>query len=189
MNPSIRHFVQTLEPAVAARRPGPDVAAEAERALRILLEEPDFLTADQCRPDPRCYAQHLLYVHPERAYSVVALVWLPGQRTPIHDHVCWCVTGVLQGREEEIRYLLRDGDDGPELTVSGAVVNERGDVSRLVPPEENIHRVANACDGVAISLHVYGADIAAMGSSVNKVFDHRVAPPSPGPARSWRDAS
>lgn len=189
MNPSLRHFVETLEPAVAAGRPDPEIAAEAERALRTLLAEPDFLTEEQRRPDPDRYAQHVLYVHPRRAYSIVSLVWLPGQSTPVHDHICWCVTGVLTGREEEVRYEMRDGTGGPVLGLVDTVLNERGDVSRLVPPEENIHRVANACDGVAISLHVYGADIAARGTSVNKVFEHALTPSPAGSTLSWRDAS
>jgi 3-mercaptopropionate dioxygenase len=189
MHPSLRHYVQALNPAIAEGRPDREVAVEAERALGDLLSTPDLLTEEQRRPNPDRYAQHLLYVHPEGAYSIVALVWLPGQRTPVHDHVCWCVTGVLQGREEEMRYELRDGADGPELVVRGAVLHEPGDVGRLVPPEENIHLVANACDGVAISLHVYGADISVLGSSVNKVFDHRISPSAAEGARSWRAAT
>lgn len=186
MNPSMLRFTQALAPLVASGRPDDDLAAEAERALGVLLRSPDLLTEDQRRADPERYAQHVLYVHPSRAYSIVSLVWLPGQRTPIHDHVCWCVTGVLEGREEETRYLLHDGESGLELAVSGYAMNEVGDVSRLVPPAENIHCVANASSGVAISLHVYGADIAARGTSVNQVFDQRVSASPPGAVRSWR---
>lgn len=189
MNPSILRFAQALEPLVAARRPDQDLATEAAQSLRTLLRDKDFLTDEQRAPNPDRYAQHIVYVHPERAYSIVSLVWLPGQRTPIHDHVCWCVTGVLEGREQETCYALRGGDDGLELAVTGHGVNEVGDVSRLVPPEENIHQVTNAGSGVAISMHVYGADIAALGTSVNRVFRQKVLAGSPaGPARSWRDA-
>ena len=189
MNQSILRFTTTLEPLVAAGRSDQDIATEAARALRVLLRDKDFLTDEQRRPDPDRYAQHIVYVHPKRAYSIVSLVWLPGQRTPIHDHVCWCVTGVLEGREQETCYALRDGEDGPELVVTGHAVNEVGDVSRLVPPEENIHQVTNAGSGVAISLHVYGADIAARGTSVNKVFRQQVLTSAPsGPTRSWRAA-
>lgn len=189
MNPSILRFTQALEPLVATGRSDQDLATEAAQALRILLRDKDFLTDEQRRPNPDRYAQHVVYVHPERMYSVVSLVWLPGQRTPIHDHVCWCVTGVLEGREQETCYALRDGDDGLELAVTGHAVNEVGDVSRLVPPEENIHQVTNAGSGVAISMHIYGADIAALGTSVNQVFRQKVLAGTPaGPARSWRDA-
>ena len=52
-----------------------------------------------------------------------------------------------------------------------------GSVCSLVPPVEDIHQVANAgTDGVTISVHVYGADIAALGSSINQVFDLPVVP-------------
>ncbi len=32
--------------------------------------------------------------------------------TPIHDHICWCLVGVLQGVEREQRYSLREHRDG-----------------------------------------------------------------------------
>jgi 3-mercaptopropionate dioxygenase len=192
MNPSLLRFTQTLDPVVACgQRSSQDVAAAAERALRALLKDADCLTADQRRSNPDRYAQHVLYSHPEGAYSVVSLVWLPGQRTPIHDHICWCVTGVLQGREEETRYVLREGADGLELTATEVVMNDVGDVSRLVPPDENIHRVSNAGDDLAISLHIYGADIATRGTSVNQVFEQTPisSAAGPGAVHSWRSAT
>jgi predicted metal-dependent enzyme (double-stranded beta helix superfamily) len=106
---------------------------------------------------------------------VVALVWKPGQITPIHDHRCWCVVGVLQGQETETRYHLREDADSRFLVLLEQHTYDPGSVCTLVPPEENIHQVANAgVDGVTISMHIYGADIAALGSSINKVFDHPV---------------
>jgi predicted metal-dependent enzyme (double-stranded beta helix superfamily) len=41
--------------------------------------------------DPATYRCHLLHAEPDGSFSVVALVWRPGQATPIHDHVTWCV--------------------------------------------------------------------------------------------------
>lgn len=40
----------------------------------------------------------------------------------------------------------------------------------LVPPDEDIHRVENSGDTLAISIHVYGADISVLGSSINEQF-------------------
>jgi predicted metal-dependent enzyme (double-stranded beta helix superfamily) len=91
----------------------------------------------------------------------------PGQATPIHDHVTWCVFGVIQGTEHEERYVLRD--DG-WLEQDGASVNVTGDVAGLAPPGD-IHRVHNAGAETAISLHVYGTDISRLGSSVRRVYD------------------
>lgn len=188
MNDSQRCFVDVMDTMVARDHPDTEMAAEAQRSLGVLLDDPGVLTDEQRAAHPDRYAQHIVHVHPEGAYSVVSLVWLPGQQTPIHDHRCWCVVGVLSGREEETRYQFWEGDAGRELTVSQVSMNDAGDICALVPPADNIHKVANASDGVTISLHVYGADIAVLGTSINQVFidDVRSAPPPSGVAVSWR---
>jgi len=52
---------------------------------------------------------HVVHTEPDGSFSVCALVWRPGQVTPIHDHVTWCVFGVLQGAEYEEIYALGTG--------------------------------------------------------------------------------
>ena len=81
------------------------------------------------------------------------MVWRPGQKTVIHDHIAWCVFGVLQGVEYETLYRA----DGDHLTEIGRTANQTGDVSGFAPPGD-IHRVHNTGDETAISLHIYGAD-------------------------------
>ena len=46
-----------------------------------------------------------------------------------------------------------------------------GHVEALVPPAENIHSVHAGGDELTISIHVYGADIERLGSSVYRRFD------------------
>jgi len=116
------------------------------------------------------YRQHLLYRATDGDFSVVALVWKPGQRTPIHDHVASCVVGVYQGREEEISYRLYDDGHERFLVEVGRQVVTPGDAVSLVPPDENIHAVSNSGTGLAISIHIYAADIAKLGSSMNQHF-------------------
>ena len=71
-------------------------------ALRANLPDAaELLPARLRQGDPSCYQSHLLYCEPDGSFSISAMVWLPGQETIIHDHVAWCVTGVLQGREYE----------------------------------------------------------------------------------------
>ena len=110
----------------------------------------------------------MLHTEPDGSFSVCALVWRPGQITPIHDHVTWCVFGVIQGTEYEELYALRG--DGRWLAEVGRNANGEGEVSGFAPPGD-IHRVRNHGDSVAISLHVYGADITRLGSSVRRVYD------------------
>ena len=96
-----------------------------------------------------------------------AMVWRPGQQTMIHDHVAWCVTGVLQGQEHEEIFALADG--GRALRLSARRVNPAGSVSGFAPPGD-IHRVRNAGDTVAVSMHVYGADISRLGNSIRREY-------------------
>ncbi len=142
-------------------------------ALRRTLPSPSVLTPAQRLGDPAGYRSHVLHVEPDGSFSVVALVWLPGQMTPIHDHVTWCVFGVVQGIEYEELFVL---DEEGYLVQSGTDANRVGDVSGFAPPGD-IHRVRNIGDETAISIHVYGTDVARIGSSVRRTYDLPVRAP------------
>jgi 3-mercaptopropionate dioxygenase len=138
------------------------------RTLRSNLPDPaDLLPADLRRGDPACYQSHLLYAEPDGSFSIAAMVWLPGQQTVIHDHVAWCVTAVLQGHEYEEIFALAAG--GRALALAARNVNPAGSVSGFAPPGD-IHRVRNTGDSVAISMHVYGADISRLGNSIRREY-------------------
>ncbi|MFF6995417.1 cysteine dioxygenase [Streptomyces sp. NPDC008313] len=130
----------------------------------------DLLTAHQSEGDPGHYRQHVLHAEDDGSFSIVSLVWLPGQRTAIHDHVSWCVTGVHTGREDERRYELVPGRTASRLVATREVVNEQGAVCGFAPPGD-IHRVWNAGSDKAISLHIYGADITRLGTSIRRVYE------------------
>ena len=132
--------------------------------LRAGMPGPDLLTDEERRGDANELVSYVL--HAESAFSVKALVWQPGQLTPIHDHIAWCAFGVLQGVEYETLYR----DHGDHLTEIGRVANAVGDVSGFAPPGD-IHRVHNTGDETAISLHVYGADLSADGVSIRREYD------------------
>ena len=143
-------------------------ADRVARALRANLPDPaDLLPADLRNGDPVGYQSHLLYAEPDSSFSISAMVWLPGQETAIHDHVAWCVTAVLQGREDEEIFALTDG--GRALALAAHNVNPAGSVSGFAPPGD-IHRVRNTSDSVAISMHIYGADISRLGNSIRREY-------------------
>lgn len=164
------------------------IAGRVGMFLGSALANPDLLEPRHCEPADDNYRQHLVHVHPLGRYSIVALVWKPGQATPIHDHRCWCVVGVWRGLERETTYSLYGDDVSPYLAPTGSTMSVPGDVSVLVPPAEDIHRVENAGDEIAISIHVYGDDIAVHGSSINHTFDDELvrAAPSAATPLSWR---
>ncbi len=169
---ALETFIAEVEALVAAEPDPHRVTVGVQQQLARLLASPDFLLPEQREPDPAHYRTHLLAIAPSRKFSVVALVWLPGQVTPIHDHICWCCVGVLQGLEHEQRYSLHQSAAGEEWLVPLEVdVLKPGHTCALVPPEENIHQVRNAGQDLAISIHVYGDDLAVWGSSINSCFD------------------
>jgi predicted metal-dependent enzyme (double-stranded beta helix superfamily) len=98
------------------------------------------------------------------------------------NRVSWCVVGVHLGEEHETVYDLGGADDDPCLVARGFTVNPNGSVAALVPPGD-IHTVANAGDGLAVSLHIYGADIGVLGSSIRRRYDNPVRESQAGTAR------
>jgi predicted metal-dependent enzyme (double-stranded beta helix superfamily) len=186
----LERLILSLNALVADELDASAVASRAGMFLHAALDDPGLLESRHCEPAADRYRQHLVHVHPVGRYSIVALVWKPGQATPIHDHRCWCVVGVWRGLERETTYDLH-GDDDPYLVSRGSTVSQRGDVSVLVPPDEDVHRVENCGTTLAISVHVYGADISVLGSSINREFPEervRVRPRRPDDAvpMSWR---
>lgn len=167
---AVRRVVsEQTEPARVAER----VAGE----LASRLDDPNLLRPVQRAASESSYRQHVLHVEEDGSFSVVSLVWLPGQSTPVHDHVAWCVTGVHRGRELEqrFRHVPAQGDEGAYLVKADRTTNETGSVAALSPPGD-IHRVENPGPETAVSLHVYGADIGALGSSIRRRYDLEVRP-------------
>ena len=159
-----------LSPLVAGIRTAVDGHADWAQTAQLVADQlrrhlptPDVLTAVQRLGSPDDYCAHNLYVEPDGSFSIIALVWRPGQITRIHDHVTWCVVGVLEGVEHE---ELFDAD----LRLIGASDNHVGEVSAFAPPGD-IHRVHNTFAETAISLHIYGTDVTRIGSSVRRYYD------------------
>ena len=143
-------------------------------ALHGRLPDPAAAVPGRLREgSPDGYQSHLLHAEPDGSFSIAAMVWLPGQETVIHDHVSWCVTGVLQGQEFEEVFAIADG--GRALTLTARNVNPTGSVSGFAPPGD-IHRVRNTGNCVAISMHVYGADISRLGNSIRRDYTLPVRP-------------
>lgn len=176
---ALAELVDRLD-AVRTRTPSALPHAIAD-ALQPFLGRPGLLTPEQEAGDPRRYRTHLLHVPDDGAYSLVAAVWRPGQRTAVHDHIAWCVVGVHLGEEHETTYRVRRSARGEHLVETGRTVGPAGTVTVLTPPGD-IHAVVNDGTGVAASLHVYGADLRERGTSVRRCYTLPFAAPLPGAA-------
>jgi predicted metal-dependent enzyme (double-stranded beta helix superfamily) len=165
----LEEFITDLEALLDLERDPQRVALGMQARLPRLLRDPEFLAPEQREHDPNEYRVHCLAVAPSRRFSVMALVWLPGQATRIHDHVAWSVVGVLEGVEGEQRFGLRENSSGDRwLVLLDESVLTPGYTSALISPEENVHRVRSVGAGneLAVSIHIYGADPEVCKSSI-----------------------
>jgi len=165
-------LVASIRRAIRAGGDWQEIAGRIAGVLRGQLPSPSILTREQLAGDPAGYQTHLLHVEPDGSFSVVVMVWLPGQQTPVHDHLSWCVTAVLQGTEYEEIFAPVAGQadrSGWALEVVARNENPVGTVSAFAPPGD-IHRVRNSGTGTAVSMHVYGTDISRVGSSVRREY-------------------
>jgi predicted metal-dependent enzyme (double-stranded beta helix superfamily) len=159
----LNELLDGIRTAVTARASWSDTARLVAEQLRQHLPSPDVLTPEQRLGSPDGYRSHTLHVEPDGSFSIIALVWRPGQVTRIHDHLTWCVFGVIQGVEHEELF-------DPDLNPISQSDNHVGDVSGFAPPGD-IHRVHNTAGTTAISIHIYGTDVTRVGSSVRRYYD------------------
>ena len=162
-SPSLSDLVVAVRQVIEVRADWSETAQLVADALRTHLPSPDILTRDQRRGDPDRTAGHVLHAEHDGSFSILALIWRPGQATRIHDHITWCVVGVLSGIEHEELF-----DEA--LNPLGTRDNPPGEVSGFAPPGD-IHRIRNVGDETATSLHVYGTDITRVGSSARRSYD------------------
>lgn len=177
LTPALGRLVAEVRAALRTESDPEKAGHAVAHILKPYLGADDLLAPEQMAPSSETYRQHILHVEGDGSFSVVSLVWLPGQETAIHDHVSWCVVGVHRGQEHETVYARGGGETDPHLVAMGDAINPCGSVAALVPPGD-IHRVENGCDGVAVSLHIYGADIHALGSSIRRRYDMEVREPA-----------
>lgn len=173
----LHDYIHSIEEVLDRRPSNKIIIREVSLATKRLCADDRWLEERFRVGSADCYTRHLLHRDANNRFVVLALVWQPGQATPIHDHSCWGVMGILQNSLEEICFdRLDDGKrpDFAELEQSRGTDVGRGSVAYLLPPFEEIHRIGNTSNAPTISLHVYGRDL----DEVN-VFDQVTGKVSP----------
>ena len=156
----IAAMIRRIDAAVA----GPDSATVCQGVKSILMEElgnrrvtvPD----EYLRPVDTGYARRRLFLDPHERYSIVVMVWAPGQHTPLHDHAGhWCVECVYEGRVR-VTSFAREGEGGDRVhfTQKTTVVSGVGAAGALIPPFE-YHTIENPFTEKAVTVHVYRGEI------------------------------
>jgi len=165
MTQPLDRFVAACREVIAGTDDAADRVTEIAPLMRDLLESTEsFLRPEHYRSDPAHYARNAIYICPNGELSLFALVWLPGQWTPVHDHGSWGVVGVVEGLLEERAYMSADGDirgdSGIRLRRGGVVLLNPGAVTTFVPNPDHIHVTGVAATRArCVSLHLYGRNM------------------------------
>ena len=125
------------------------------------------------------YTRHILHADPAGMFTVVALRWDPTQGSPVHAHYTWCVYRVLCG-------VLSESHFEYDRSVEQAYLFNR--VTRAAGQSvcghggmDFIHRLHNEGDQTAVSIHVYGMDVARISSHVNRMMAVSLRAETPSP--------
>ena len=161
-SPPLAHFIAEA----AARSRAPCDPADCVVALAPLMQEliaqaHSFLEPQHLRGHPDHYARNLIHDATDQQLSLYAIVWQPGQWTPVHDHGSWGLVGVVEGVLEERSYVRvspdRGADSAIELLRGGVILLARGAVTSFVPNPDHIHITGVPAERPrAVSLHLYG---------------------------------
>ena len=164
--------------AVAALAADIDAACEGPPALmerRIVAAlgraacDCDLLTPAQRVPSADCYARHVIYSDPAGRFTILSLVWMPGQFSPPHAHQTWCAYVVCDNTLTETEYAF---DPASMKALPLRIVERRAGYCTFGEAGlDQIHRLGNAGMLPAISLHIYGVQSGRVGTHVNRKVD------------------
>ena len=164
---TLEMFIEDCREKISRGRPPADcVEMIAPSMFQLLNGDTSFLQPQHFRDDPVHYARNAIFIDENDTMSLFALVWLPGQWTPIHDHGTWGVVGVFEGTLEERNFIRTDGHrsdalEGIELVRGGVILLSAGAVTSFVPNPDHIHITGNADpQRRVVSLHLYGRTMA-----------------------------
>jgi predicted metal-dependent enzyme (double-stranded beta helix superfamily) len=175
LTPALRALSLSVHAAhhLAARRLLQDLANSVAQADNIL----DGLSAQALSDHAESYTRHVAYADPNGHFTIVYLVWRPGQFSPVHGHQTWCAYRVLKGEltEDHYRWNAASG----RAAACGSVRRRRGDIVTAAAGLEHIHRLGNAGTDVAVSLHIYGVEQHAISTGVNLPVETDAGPAKP----------
>tara|TARA_B110001454_G_scaffold194663_1_gene196384 strand:- start:194 stop:583 length:390 start_codon:yes stop_codon:yes gene_type:complete len=98
----------------------------------------------------------------ESGLQVTAVVWGSGDHLGPHDHRTWGMIGILENALTETRYRRiddHDVDGFAKLEKDRAATVQPGEITLLVPDEDEIHQMDNHTDKSTVEIHVYGNDL------------------------------
>ena len=133
------------------------LSAAAKASLRGYLCEPELLAAQHREGSRESYRRHLLYAAPDRSFSILSIVWNPGQYKPVHGHTAWGAAGVYEGKPFCESFKLTETSPKVMNLQSNLTLRLKpGDVATVEPGIDDAHRIGNDTPGQCITVHIYG---------------------------------
>ena len=162
---SLEEFTHDMESLLKSQPGNQQIFDKGTVWLERLISNPDSIPAEFRVPlgvGPRPnHASRLLY-QGESGLQVTAVVWGAGEHLGPHDHQTWGMIGILENALTETRYRRvddRDVDGYAKLEEDRSATFKPGEITLLIPVEDEIHQMDNRTDRPTVEIHVYGTDL------------------------------
>ena len=162
---SLEEFTQDMESLLKSQPGEQQIFDKGSAWLERLVSKPDSIPLEFRLPlgaGPRPnHASRMLY-QGESGLQVTAVVWGAGDHLGPHDHRTWGMIGILENSITETRYRRvddHDVDGYAKLEKDRAATFKPGEITLLVPDEDEIHQMDNHTDRPTVEVHVYGNDL------------------------------
>lgn len=155
--PGLREVIREVEAALALRETRAVVDHIDARMPQLIAQFGDQLPDWVLTAAGETYRRVELHFCPLQGFQVVAMVWGPGQGTPVHDHRdVWGIESVWRGELEVVDFGVRASAGDMLLLAPSHVARVREGESIGFVPEQGLHLCRNpSARDVTVSLHVY----------------------------------
>lgn len=160
-------FAERIEEIIETR-PRSEIPGAVAEAMKPLLSDPELLDDAHCLCQPETYRRHVLYADPGKRFTILSLIWRPGQVTPVHGHRAWGAVGVYEGCPNVALYDCPADENGERHPIEKSdVMCTPGDTAIVHAGWDDVHKIYNGTEERVITIHVYGRDLVEDPESIN----------------------
>lgn len=155
---NLNKFIKFAQGVITTNSSPTILISQLTQPFTDLLSE-DFIPKSFLNETHNTFAQYLIYRSFSPELSLMAMLVPPGVSTPVHDHLAWGLVGVYQGEQEETIYTSTKQSSSSGITPTGTNSLEKGNITVILPPNNDIHMIRTISNVPSISLHLLGNDI------------------------------
>jgi predicted metal-dependent enzyme (double-stranded beta helix superfamily) len=149
-------FLTDLEDILANVKSDRDRIHAIVPLVQRLLTSSYWLQIADEPPDPELgWSVQMLYDEPFFPLTVQLVTWLPGTKSPIHNHAAWGIVAMINGKEKNTFWQRSPTPKFPDKI---ARVSDRtfsaGEIITFMP--DAIHSIEAKGDEPTISFNIYG---------------------------------